>query len=74
GPNTYIGPFTSIGNNVVIKNTEVESSIVMDDTVISDGERIFDSLIGRGCEISSSRTRVPRGYTLVLGDNSQIVV
>ncbi|MBU7014870.1 MAG: glucose-1-phosphate thymidylyltransferase [Theionarchaea archaeon] len=74
GPNTYIGPFTSIGSNVVIKNTEVESSIVMDDTIISDVERIFDSLIGRGCEISSSKSKVPRGYTLVLGDNSQIVM
>lgn len=73
GPNTYIGPYTSIGDNVIIMNTEVESSIVMDETKIVDGKRIFDSLIGKGCEITASKTAVPKGYTLILGDNSQIV-
>jgi len=72
GPNTYIGPYTSIGNNVIIENTEVESSIVMDETKIVDGKRIFDSMIGRGCEINSSSNSVPKGHKLVLGDNSKV--
>jgi glucose-1-phosphate thymidylyltransferase len=74
GPSTYVGPYTSVGNNVVIDSTEVESSIIMDDTHIHDGKRIFDSLIGRGCEINSSEISVPRGQKFVLGDHSRIAL
>ncbi len=72
GPNAYIGPYTSIGNNVTIQETEVESSIVMNNTKIIDGKRIFDSLIGSGCEINSSSNTLPKGHKLILGDNSQV--
>jgi NDP-sugar pyrophosphorylase family protein len=27
GPNAYIGPYTSVGNNVTIRNSEIENSI-----------------------------------------------
>ncbi len=74
GPNTYVGPYTSVGDSVTIENTEVESSIIMDDTRIVNGKRIFDSLIGKGCEITSSGTSLPGGYKLVLGDNSQVIL
>jgi len=30
GPNAYIGPYTSIGDNSTIANTEVENSIIME--------------------------------------------
>lgn len=73
GPNTYIGPYTAVGDNVTIVNTEVESSIIMDDTQISDSKRILDSLIGKGCEITASKTAVPKGHTFILGDHSHII-
>jgi len=70
GPETYIGPYTSIGNNVAIKGGEIENSIVLSDTVIECGKRIVDSLIGKGSTIVSNEVNLPRGYKLIVGENT----
>ncbi|HTK60554.1 MAG TPA: glucose-1-phosphate thymidylyltransferase, partial [Candidatus Baltobacteraceae bacterium] len=41
--NSYIGPYTSIGNGVEIYNTEIEHSIVFDDVDLNCSTRIVDS-------------------------------
>ncbi|MEW6410506.1 MAG: glucose-1-phosphate thymidylyltransferase [Nitrospirota bacterium] len=72
--NSYIGPFTSIADNVLIKDSEIEHSIVMNGSSIIDiRSRIEDSLIGRNVEISRSSHR-QKTYRLILGDNSKIGV
>jgi glucose-1-phosphate thymidylyltransferase len=43
----YVGPYTSIGNHVVIKRGEVENSIIMDNCVIDVPHRITGSIIGQ---------------------------
>jgi glucose-1-phosphate thymidylyltransferase len=68
GPNSYIGPYTSIGNNVVIKNTEIENSIVMEGTYIDCGKHITDSIIGRKVKVFSFERNIPKGHKLILGD------
>ena len=52
GP-TYIGPYTSIGDNSTIHGGEIESSILVGDTVLNlePEKRITDSLIGRHSQI-----------------------
>lgn len=74
GPNAYIGPYTSVGNNVTIKNSEVENSIVMDGVYAECGKRIVDSLIGANSKIINAETGVPRGLKLVLGDMSYVSI
>jgi glucose-1-phosphate thymidylyltransferase len=69
GPDTYIGPYTSIGDNTTIIDGEIESSIVFGDTMINCKGKIVDSLIGKNSTISSSN-RLPKGYRLVIGENS----
>ncbi|HII60999.1 glucose-1-phosphate thymidylyltransferase [Pyrococcus horikoshii] len=71
--NAYIGPYTSVGNNVVIEDTEVEDSIVMDDSIIVGAGRIVESIIGRGVKIIKGNSH-PMGRRLIIGDNSQIVL
>ncbi|WP_297073149.1 glucose-1-phosphate thymidylyltransferase [Thermococcus sp.] len=71
--NSYIGPYTSIGDNVVIENTEIEDSIVLQDTEIRNAGRIVESLIGRRVKILKSETH-PLGKKLVVGDNSRIIL
>lgn len=77
GPNTriensYVGPFTSIAGDCVIRNSEIEHSIVMDACVIdAGGDRIEASLIGRSVQILPVPTK-PRAYKLVLGDYSKV--
>jgi len=68
----YIGPFTSIGDGVTIRASEVEHSIVLEGSAITDvGGRIENSLIGRGVSISRAASK-PRAYHLMLGDRSQV--
>lgn len=70
--NSYVGPFTSIGNNVVIENSEIEHSMVLENSHIQNiGARIQDSLIGRNVTINRSPIK-PKAHKLTLGDNSQV--
>ncbi len=70
--NAYVGPFTSIGDQVVIRGSEVEHSIILEGSSITDvGGRIESSLVGRNVAIYRSEGK-PKSYTLMLGDRSQI--
>jgi glucose-1-phosphate thymidylyltransferase len=69
---SYIGPFTAIGANCFIKESEIEHSIVMDHTrIIGIPHRIEDSLIGRNVELTRSPIK-PRAYKMMLGDHSKV--
>jgi glucose-1-phosphate thymidylyltransferase len=70
--NSYVGPFTSIYHNTVIENSEIEHSIVLDNSRISDiPSRIQDSIIGREVEVNYSPIK-PKAYKMTLGDNSKV--
>ena len=70
--NSFVGPFTSIYYDVLLENSEIEHSIVMEKSRITDvGRRIEDSLIGKDVEITRSPLR-PEALRLMLGDNSRI--
>jgi len=70
GPETYIGPYTSIGDNVTIRGGEIENTIIIGDSVVDCGKRIVDSLIGRGTKIFSADKNLPRGYKVIVGENT----
>lgn len=68
--NSYIGPFTSIDHHVLIEDSEVEHSMVLEYSQIRSIEaRIQDSLIGRHVVIERSPIR-PKALKLTLGDHS----
>lgn len=70
--NSYIGPFTSIDHDVKIENSEIEHSMVLENSHISDIEsRIQDSLIGRNVSITRSPIK-PKALKLALADHSQV--
>jgi len=70
--NSYVGPFTSIGHDVLIENSEIEHSMVLEHCQIRDIEaRIQDSLIGRNVVIARSPIK-PKALKLVLADHSQV--
>lgn len=70
----YIGPYTSIGNDCVVKRGEIENSIVMDKCIIDVQERIVDSLIGSNSKIISKENNVLRGRRFILGESSSIML
>ena len=70
--NSYVGPFTSIYHDVIIQNSEIERSIVLESSVIQDAPaRIEDSLIGRNVELGRSPVK-PKAFKLTLGDYSRV--
>jgi glucose-1-phosphate thymidylyltransferase len=70
--NSYVGPFSSIYYNVVIENSEIERSIVLEHSSIRDiPTRIQDSLIGRYAEVTIATLR-PKAIKMHLGDHSRL--
>jgi glucose-1-phosphate thymidylyltransferase len=70
----YIGPYTAIGDHVVVSNAELEHSIVLEGSSIQDLDgRIEASLIGKNVAIARSPA-LPRAYRFVVGDNAEIAI
>jgi glucose-1-phosphate thymidylyltransferase len=70
--NVYVGPYTSIGNNVKIMRGEIENSIIMDNCMIEINTKIVDSIIGANSEVITNQ-KGPKGHRLIVGENSRIV-
>jgi glucose-1-phosphate thymidylyltransferase len=68
----YVGPFTSIMNDVEIRESEIEHSIVLEGSCISNlANRVEDSLIGKNVRIYRAPMK-PSAYRFMLGDNSEV--
>ncbi|WP_292319528.1 glucose-1-phosphate thymidylyltransferase [Caldisphaera sp.] len=70
--NSFLGPYTMIGDNCEIIDAEIENSVVLDNAKIEDVS-IRDSLIGQGSLIKKGKTK-PRAIRIVAGENSRIEV
>jgi glucose-1-phosphate thymidylyltransferase len=70
--NAYVGPFTSIMNDAEVRDSEIEHSIVLEGSSISNlAARIEDSLIGKNVRIYRLPVK-PSAYRFMLGDNSEV--
>jgi glucose-1-phosphate thymidylyltransferase len=70
---TYVGPFTSIYFGCTLEDTEIEHSIVLEQSIIRGVGRIEDSLIGKEVEVVPSAA-LPRAHRLMLGDHSKVSI
>jgi len=71
--NSFVGPFTAIGHDCEIVNSEIEHSVVMERSRIVDIPRLEDSLVGKEVEVVRSQTR-PRALRVVVGDHCRVDV
>lgn len=72
--NSYIGPFTSICYDCQIINSEIEYSIIMEESKIIDVEtRIERSILGKNVEIIKGDSK-PKTQCFIVGDQSSIKV
>jgi len=70
--NSYVGPFTSVYHGVEILNSEIEHSIVLENSKIIDvAPRIEDSLIGKDVVIRRT-DQMPKALRFMLGDHSEV--
>ena len=71
---SYVGPFTSIYHDVTVQNSELEHSIVLENSRISNlGQRMERSLIGKDVAIEQCSS-MPKTYRFMVGDSSRIEV
>jgi glucose-1-phosphate thymidylyltransferase len=72
--NSYVGPFTSIGDGARVSHAEIEHCILRENCQILDFHgRIEDSLIGVNVELTRSNCK-PVAFRLMLGDDSKVEV
>ena len=69
---SYIGPFTSISERVEIRKSEIECSVILEESKLEYIKgRMQKCLIGKGVEIYHSKD-LPRVYEFILGDHSKV--
>ena len=69
---SYIGPFSSIGNNTTIKASEVEYSIILRDCkILNVNIRLEGSVIGNDVEIVEAAGK-PHVHRFMIGDQSRV--
>lgn len=70
----YVGPYTSIGENVHVRRSEVEHSIILSGSVVEDlGTRMEASLLGREVKLTRSEG-MPKTLRMLVGDKSEIKI
>lgn len=70
--NAFVGPYTSIHHDCIVRNCEIEHSIVLENSQLEDlHTRIADSLIGRNVKITRAAGQT-KTLRLMLGDHSQV--
>ena len=70
--NSYIGPYTSIYYDAEIGNSEIEHSIILEQSKVLDLQgRMEGSLIGKNVQIIRLDHK-PKAYRFMVGDNSWI--
>jgi glucose-1-phosphate thymidylyltransferase len=68
----YVGPYTSIGEEVHVRRSEVEHSIILAGSVVEDlGQRMEASLLGRDVKLTRS-DGMPKTLQMLVGDKSEI--
>ena len=69
---SFIGPYSSIADNVKLVHVDLEHSVLLGGTEITDvHQRIVDSLVGRRTKIVEAPKR-PTAIRLMIGDDSTL--
>jgi glucose-1-phosphate thymidylyltransferase len=70
--NSFIGPYTSIGDNSKIFNSNLNYCITLENVIVTDVERLEDSLIGKNAKVTKNQKN--RTIKLHIGDYSEVEV
>ncbi|MBS7648477.1 MAG: glucose-1-phosphate thymidylyltransferase [Candidatus Bathyarchaeia archaeon] len=69
---SQIGPYTSIGDGVTIKNSVIEHCVILEKATIEGVSRLEESLIGRNARISKNKLKGT--VRLNIGDHSAVEI
>lgn len=70
--NCFIGPYSSIADEVILIDVDIEHSVILRGAKLIDiHQRIVDSVIGRRAQLTTAPPR-PKALRFMIGDDSQI--
>jgi glucose-1-phosphate thymidylyltransferase len=70
---SFVGPFTSIGEGCVVERSEVEYSVLLERCEVRDVHRLEGSLLGREVHVGRTQRR-PAAHRFMLGDHSHVEI
>jgi len=70
---SYIGPYTSIGPDCIVRNSEIQNSVLLKGSTVTDVSRMSDSLVGRSAVVKKSEQK-PSALKLMISDYSVVEV
>ena len=70
---SFIGPYTSVGQHCKIKNSVLEHCVLMDGVAIHDVGRLEDSILGRNAVIRRP-SGSNRAIRLMIGDDAEVLL
>ena len=70
--NSFIGPYTSVGNCSQVVNSNIEYCVIQENVIVKGIERLEDSLIGKNAKVTKNQRN--RTIKLHVGDYSEIEV
>src|SRR5262245_5260961 len=71
--NSFIGPFTSIGNGCQIVTSVLEHCVLLENARIERVDRLEDSLIGKNSVVLKD-AKSHQAYRLMIGDDSEVLL
>lgn len=71
--NSFIGPFTSVGDGCHIAGSVLEHCVLLENARVEGVERLEDSLLGRGAVVRKGQVR-HQVYRLMIGDDSEVLI
>ncbi|WP_324716138.1 glucose-1-phosphate thymidylyltransferase [Carboxydochorda subterranea] len=70
---SFIGPYTSVGDHCRVERSQVEHCVILDGSVVEDVERLEDSLIGRNTVVRRAGDN-HRALRLMIGDDAEVAL
>jgi len=71
--NSFIGPFTSIGNGCRIISSVLEHCVLLENARIEHVDRLEDSLVGKNSVVLRDN-KIHQAYRLMIGDDSEVLL
>jgi glucose-1-phosphate thymidylyltransferase len=71
--NSFVGPFTSIGNGCRIVSSVLEHCVLLENARIEQVDRLEDSLIGKNSVVLKNH-EMHQAYRLMIGDDSEVLL
>jgi glucose-1-phosphate thymidylyltransferase len=72
--NSFVGPFSSIGDHASISNSAVEHCVILERCEIADIERLEDSLLGKCSKVIRENRNSHNVLRLMVGDDSVVEI